>query len=127
MFEINTNHPSFPISKNTKLSFGDIVQLMIEDNMVVLTKSDGTAPIGFVTSINGYVNQDRDRATIIFTRFYGQSDQYETTKVYPTNANLYVSEDGLLTTNRPSGLHPSVGLVVQGPSPINSALQFLWL
>ncbi len=135
MFEIKSNYPQFQVSKNVKLSVGDIADLQIEDNQVVVTKSKGVAPIGFITSVfadgsnpvNSWNNPAVLTATVEFRRFVGYTDQYETTQVYPTNAHLYVSEAGLLTTRRPSENHPSVGMVIQGPSPISAALQFLWL
>lgn len=66
------------------------------------------------------------RITVWFNRMFFQTDQYETNQQYPVRANLYVSETGFLTTRRPSGIHPAVGMVTAPPTPMNPMLEILW-
>jgi hypothetical protein len=67
------------------------------------------------------------RMTVWFTRMFFQTDQFETNQVYPVNANLYCSENGLLTTRRPSPIHPAIAIVSAPPTPINSMVECLYL
>lgn len=71
--------------------------------------------------------QGSKRVTLWFTRLIAQTDMYETNQVYPVNANLFVSEVGLLTTRQPTPTHPAVALVTAPPSAILSFLEFMWL
>ncbi len=70
--------------------------------------------------------QGSGRVTVWFQRMFFQTDQFETNQQYPVRANLYVSEMGLLTTRRPSSLHPAVAMVTAPPSPLNSMIECLW-
>lgn len=70
--------------------------------------------------------QGSGRVTVWFNRMFFQTDQYETNQTYPVRANLYVSEKGLLTTRRPSEIHPAVGMVTAPPTPMNTFLEILW-
>ena len=56
-----------------------------------------------------------------------QTDMYETDQRYPLNANLFVSECGLLTTRQPTPDHPGVAVVTGSPSAIFGSLEFLYL
>jgi hypothetical protein len=67
------------------------------------------------------------RIAVWFQRFIGETDVYETNQVYPLNANLFVSELGLLTTRQVTPHHPAVALCIAPPSPVNGTLQYLWL
>lgn len=67
------------------------------------------------------------RVTVWFQRFIGETDIYETNQIYPLNANLFVSETGILTTRKPTDDHPAVAIVVAPPSQILGTLQFCWL
>lgn len=67
------------------------------------------------------------KVTVWFQRMIAQTDQYETNQRYPINANLFVSEKGLLTTRQPSPDHPGVAIVTGSPSAIFGTLEFLWL
>lgn len=71
--------------------------------------------------------QGSGRMTVWFSRMFAQTNQYETNQQYPVNANLYVSENGFLTTRRPSSIHPAVAMVTAPPTAFNSMLEFLWL
>lgn len=71
--------------------------------------------------------QGSGRATIWFQRFMFQTDKYETSANYPVNANLFVSETGLLTTRQPSANHPAIALVTGPPSALSGFLEALWL
>lgn len=67
------------------------------------------------------------RVTIWFSRQWVQSDQFETSQVYPINCNLYVNERGLFTSRRPSPIHPAVAICSSPPSPVSGYLELLWL
>jgi hypothetical protein len=67
------------------------------------------------------------KVTIWFQRMIAQTDMYETNQRYPLNANLFVSECGLLTTRQPTADHPGVAVVTGSPSAIHGTLEFLWL
>ena len=67
------------------------------------------------------------KVTIWFQRMIFQTDQFETNRRYPINANLFVSERGLLTTQQPSPDHPGVAIVTGAPSAIHGTLECLWL
>jgi hypothetical protein len=66
------------------------------------------------------------RVTVWFNRMFFQVDIYETNQQYPIRANVYVSEHGILTTRRPSLIHPAVGMVTGVPSPFSPLLEVLW-
>ncbi len=68
-----------------------------------------------------------NRVTIWFTRMIASVDIFETNQIYPLNANLFVSELGLLTTRQPAPNYPAVAIVTGPPSPILGTLEFLWL
>jgi hypothetical protein len=67
------------------------------------------------------------KVTIWFQRGIFQTDQYETNRTYPINANLFVSERGMLTTTQPTPDHPGVAVVTGSPSAIFGTLEFMWL
>jgi hypothetical protein len=67
------------------------------------------------------------KVTIWFQRGIFQTDKYETNQRYPVNAILFVSENGLLTTQQPSEEHPGVAVVTGPPTALYSTLEFCWL
>jgi len=67
------------------------------------------------------------KITVWFQRMIAQVDKYETNRRYPVNANLFVSERGLLTTQQPTPNHPAVAIVTGPPTAIFGTLEFLWL
>lgn len=67
------------------------------------------------------------KVTIWYQRMIAQTSMFETNQQYPLRANLFVSERGLLTTRKPSAIHPAVAMVCAPPSPLQSMLEFLWL
>lgn len=67
------------------------------------------------------------RVTVWFQRIIAQTNQFETNQRYPVNANLFVSESGLLTTRMPSVNHSAVAIVTGPPTRLQSSLEFLWL
>lgn len=71
--------------------------------------------------------QGSGKITVWFMRMIAQTDQYETNQRYPINANLFVSENGLLTTRQPTPNHPGVALCTGSPNSIFSSLEFMWL
>lgn len=70
--------------------------------------------------------QGSGRVTVWFNRMFFQTDQYETNQQYPVKANLYVSEVGLLTTRRPSTIHPAVAMVTAPPMPMHPMIECIW-
>jgi hypothetical protein len=66
------------------------------------------------------------RVTVWFERMFFQTDMYESNAIYPVRANVYVSEQGLFTTRRPSALHPAVGMITAPPLPFNPLVEILW-
>ena len=63
------------------------------------------------------------RMTVWYSRGFYQVDRFETNQVYPVRANLYVSEQGLLTSRKPSPKHPAVAMVSAPPTSMNSMLE----
>jgi hypothetical protein len=66
------------------------------------------------------------RMTVWYERMFAQCDVFESNQQYPLRANLYVSEHGMLTTRRPSLIHPAVAMVTAPPSSLHSMLEFMW-
>jgi hypothetical protein len=66
------------------------------------------------------------RMTVWYSRGFFQVDRYESNQVYPVRANLYISENGLFTTRKPSPKHPAVAMVTAPPTALNSFLELLW-
>lgn len=67
------------------------------------------------------------RITIWFMRGIFATDKYEVGQRYPINANLFVSESGILTTRQPSATHPVVAIVTGPPNSRDIFLEFLLL
>jgi len=67
------------------------------------------------------------KMTIWFERMFVKTDIYETNQQYPLKANLYVSEVGLITTRRPSSIHPAVAMVTSPPNSQDAMIEMLWL
>lgn len=67
------------------------------------------------------------RVTVWFGRMLAETNMFEVNQIYPVNANLFVSELGLLTTRQPAPNYPSVAIVTAPPSTLAATLQFLWL
>lgn len=67
------------------------------------------------------------RMTVWLHRFIGETDQIDTTAIYPINANLFVNQYGQLTTTQPAPNYPSVAIVTGCPSALLPNLQFMWL
>lgn len=71
--------------------------------------------------------QGSKRVTVWFQRMLFQTDKFETNQIYPLNANLFVSEVGLLTTRQPAPNYPAIAIVTAPPTPILGFLEALWL
>lgn len=123
------NAVQFPVAPNVKK--GDVVQLTVESNSVCLVKSDGTAPLGFLTrrikvvgkktkAIKRYVGEVRHGRSV------WETDNFDVRQRYPVNANLYINQDGAFTTVRPTETHPAVAMVLYPPTADNSTLQLIW-
>jgi hypothetical protein len=67
------------------------------------------------------------RVTVWFQRIIFQTDQFETNQRYPINANLFVNEEGKLTTRKPSVRHPGVGIVSGSPTSSLAMIEVIWL
>lgn len=67
------------------------------------------------------------RMAVWFQRMIFETDVYETNQVYPLNANLFVSEMGLLTTRQVSPHHPAIALCIGPPSSVLGTLQCVLL
>ena len=68
-----------------------------------------------------------NRVTVWFQRIIAATDQFETNQRYPINANLFVSESGLLTTRQPSANHAAVAMVTGSPTSYSNNIEFLWI
>ncbi len=67
------------------------------------------------------------KVTLYYDRFIFETATFETNCSYVVNASIYCSENGLLTSRRPSIYHPAIGMVTSPPSPIgNSMLECIW-
>lgn len=71
--------------------------------------------------------QGSSRLTVWFQRMIFETDQFETNQTYPINANLFVSETGLLTSRQPTPAHPGVAIVTGTPTSIFGSLEALWI
>jgi len=58
------------------------------------------------------------RMTVWFQRMFFQTDQFETNQTYAVMSNLYCNEHGLLTTRRPSPIHPAIAMCTAPPLAI---------
>lgn len=67
------------------------------------------------------------RVTVWFSRIIFQTDQYETTQIYPLNAPLFINEEGKLTTRQPSKKYPGVGIVTGPPTAVLGSLEAMLL
>ncbi len=67
------------------------------------------------------------RITVWFSRIMAQTDQYDTSVMYPLNSNLFVNEKGLLTTRQIGENYPAVALVTAPPSSIMPFLEFIFM
>jgi hypothetical protein len=67
------------------------------------------------------------RCTVWLSRGLFITDKFETNQIYPLNANLFVSEYGLLTTRQATPQNPAVAIVTGPPNAITNSMEFLWL
>lgn len=70
--------------------------------------------------------QGSQRITVWTGRMIASTDQFETNRYYPLNANLFVSQSGLLTTSQ-TGSNPPVAFVTGPPTAFDNFLEFMWL
>lgn len=71
--------------------------------------------------------QGSGRVTVWFQRMLFQTDQFETNQRYPVNANLFVSEEGKLTTRQPTADHPGIAIVTGTPTSVFDSLEAMLL
>ena len=71
--------------------------------------------------------QGSGRVTVWFQRIIFQTDQFETNQRYPVNANLFVSEEGKLTTRQPTPDHPGIAVVTGTPTSVFDSLEAIFL
>lgn len=67
------------------------------------------------------------RVTLWLNRGLFSTDCYETNQDYPLNANLFVSELGLLTTRQQALNYPGVAICVGPPNAVSPDMMFMWL
>lgn len=67
------------------------------------------------------------RITIHFQRGIYATNIYEVGQSYPLSANLFVSENGVLTTRQQTPYHPTVGIVTGPPTSSATTLEFMWV
>jgi len=65
------------------------------------------------------------RVTIWVSKIHAATDMYETNQSYPLNANLFVSECGLLTTRQVYDESPAIAMVVGPPTAMDRFLSFI--
>jgi hypothetical protein len=128
-------------------SFNSDVDCVLNANNGVITFLKGT-PLNYDMTAHGHPDSIRaivnytyyianvpgddstagsNRVSVWWSRFWFQTDQFETNQQYPVNGNLYVSEGGLWTTRKPSNYHPSVALCTAPPIPSNPMIEILFL
>ena len=71
--------------------------------------------------------QGSGRVTVWFQRIIFQTDQFVTNQRYPVNANLFVSEEGKLTTRQPTPDHPGIAVVTGTPTSVFDSLEAIFL
>lgn len=67
------------------------------------------------------------RVAVWVNRIIAATDQFETNVRYPLNANLFCSENGVLTSRQPSPNHAAIALVMAPPTTTLNYLEFLLL
>lgn len=128
-----------------KSSFGSTVSVVLNPNNGIITFVAGT-PLNFDLTGSGTPNALRTvvsytyyvanipgddstsgsgRMTVWFQRMFFQTDMYESNQSYPVRANIFCSELGLLTTRKPSSIHPAIGMVSAPPTTMNPLLECL--
>lgn len=115
---------------------GKVVQATVIDNKVYADLSDGSAPLGIVSSFGTTYRDGEEEMTVsiaLLTKCYISSKMafietthYDTYIRYTVNDILYVS-DGKLTTARMGADHPGVAMVVDPPKATDATLRLLWL
>jgi hypothetical protein len=65
--------------------------------------------------------------TIWYSRFIGETDQYEVNQQYAVNSNLFINEVGKLTTRQIFPNSIAIAIVTAPPAAIHSTLQFMLL
>ncbi len=100
---------------------GMIGQWAVHNDEVVIGLSDGSCPFGILD------DGPSVGVRVHFARRIYITDVYEEDRIYPVNANLYVSKNGKLTTRQEAPENPSVGFVIGPPSSTNLNLKFFWI
>ena len=67
------------------------------------------------------------RISIWYQRAVYETDQFDTTQVYPLNCTLYVGLDGKLTSKQPTENHPGIAMCTGVPSSTQGTLEFVLL
>lgn len=81
----------------------------------------------FVSKLGDDTTLGSGRMTVWYQRGIFETDQFDTTAIYPINATLYVGLDGKLTTQQPTENHPGVAICLAPPSSVNTTIQFMLL
>lgn len=110
-------------AKGPKLNPGDIVELTEENGNPCCKLSDGKRPFAIVTEVDGPFGL----VSIWYETMIVQTDNYESSCRYKVGSNLYVSQDGKLTTVAPYEDAYSLGFVITPPEADNSILEMNWI
>ena len=118
------------IDPENKIKIGDIGQLTVKNNTVILTKSDGKSPLGIILKKVKIVDKKtriikRHAAKLLFSRCELETNNFDSKVRYPVNAPLFVNENGQFTTTQIES-RPAVGMVIHSPTAINQQLQLIW-
>lgn len=117
----------FKVSKGFTPKKDKAAQLKIVDSETVVDYSDGIAPIGVFTGGKIQKRKDGRYVPVAIARNIRKTSIYASSERYPINANLFINEDGDLTTNQYNPFCPAVGIVVKSPTAINAQLEYMWL
>lgn len=87
--------------------------------------------VSYVWQVPGIPGDDSviasGKMTLWFMRGLYETDQFEVNQRYPVNCNLFVSENGILTSRQPSPDHPGVAICTAPPIATLSSIGFMWL
>ena len=109
---------------------GNIGQLVEIDGNLVCVLSDGTRPFGVIgdyklTSYEGF--DPNDIVRIWPQRMVFRTDEFDTKPEYSIGNAMYVSENGLLTSESPRENAMLVARLMMPPTAEKGYLEVLWL
>lgn len=143
--DIKTELENSHILDRSFMSYPDDIELIAKNGVIVIPQGTplnfdqtGSGTPDSVRVVCNYTyqvpnvpgddsTQGSGRVTVWFQRIIAATNQFETNQRYPVNANLFVSEIGLLTTRMPRVDSPAVAIVTAPPTSIHDSLDFLWI